>query len=226
MRRSRGTRRLVFASSGAVYGSTTTTRPIAEDHTPGLVGHAYAASKIAAEAAVQSHAAAYGLQTVSCRFMNTFGPGDWHTSRLVPGAVQRLIDRRPYDFGERDDGSSKLDFIHVDDMARAYLAAGAKLDDPQVNRSAINFGSASPRPIRDVAEAVSQAFDGTLRKAVFRGGRRKKPLRKSLDIGKARRLLKWSPQIDFDRGLADTVAWYRQHAEISAGAETAATIRV
>lgn len=218
MRRSRAARRLVFASSGAVYGSLSATHPIAEDHPPGPIGHAYAASKIAAEAAVQSHAAAYGLKAVSCRFMNTYGPGDRHHSRLIPGAVQRLIEQRAYDFGDRDDGSTELDFLHVGDMAMAYLAAGEKLDAPEITGSVINFGSASPRRIRDVASGVSRAFDGVDRDPIFRGAKRERPLRKSLDIGRARRLLDWSPRIDFDRGLADTVSWYRER---SAGSRTA-----
>ncbi len=208
MRRSRNARRLVFASSGAIYGSLSCADPIAEDHPPGPINHAYAASKIAAEVAVHSHANAYDLKVVSCRFMNTYGPGDRHFCRLIPGAIQRLVKDQAYDFGDRDDGTTELDFLHVDDMACAYLAAGENLDDTDVNNTAINFGSAAPRRISSVVRAISHAFDGIERVPIFRGEKREQPLRKSLDISKARDLLDWQPRIDFESGLSDTVAWY------------------
>jgi len=210
MRRSRNARRLVFASSGAVYGSLSSTEPIAEEHPAGPLNHAYAASKVAAEAAVHSHATAYDLKVVSCRFMNTYGPGDRHFCRLVPGAIQRLIQGEPYDFGDRDDGSTELDFLHVDDMARAYLAAGENIDNAKINGATINFGSAKPVRISKVVCKISQAFDGIEREPTFRGAARKQPLRKSLDISKASDLLDWNPHINFESGVSETVAWYRQ----------------
>lgn len=206
MRRSRNARRLVFASSGAVYGSLSCTDPIAEDHPPGPINHAYAASKVAAEVAVHSHANAYGLKVVSCRFMNTYGPGDRHFCRLIPGAIQRLIKGQAYDFGDRDDGTTELDFLQVDDMARAYLAAGEKLDRADVNGAAINFGSANPVAISDVVRQVSRAFDGKNRTPIFHGAKREQPLRKSLDISKARDLLDWRPTVDLAQGITATVA--------------------
>ena len=206
MRRSRDARRLVLASSGAVYGSVSASDPIREDHPAGPIAHAYAASKIAAEAAVESHSRAYGLHSVRCRFMNTYGPGDRHTSRLIPGAIQRLTNNQPYDFGDRDDGSAKLDFLHIDDMCRAYLAAGENLESPEVSGRAINFGSATPIAISQVARQVSKAFDGTRREPIFDGEKRELPVRKSLDITRAKDLLGWQPQIELDQGIAETVA--------------------
>jgi len=208
MRRSRNAKRMVFASSGAVYGSLSCNDPIAEDHPPGPLNNAYAASKVAAEAAVHSHANAYDLKVVSCRFMNTYGPGDRHVCRLVPGAVQRLLSGEPYDFGDRDDGTTELDFLHVDDMARAYLAAGENLGSGDINGTAINFGCANPVAISKVVRLISQAFDGKTREPVFRGASRKQPLRKSLDISRAGEYLGWQPLIDLKQGLGETVASY------------------
>ncbi len=205
MRRSRLTRRLVFASSGAVYGSVSASDPIREDHAPGPITHAYAASKIAAEAAVESHSRAYGLHSIRCRFMNTYGPGDRHTSRLIPGAIDRLRNALPYDFGDRDDGSTELDFLHIDDMCRAYLAAGESLEAPEVSGSAINFGSGDPRAVSEVVRAVSRAFDGMERTGIFHGEKRDRPLRKSLDITSAKDLLGWSPLVSLEGGIAETV---------------------
>jgi nucleoside-diphosphate-sugar epimerase len=212
MRRSRHTRRMVFASSGAVYGSISCDDPIGENHPPGPIPHAYAASKIAAEAAVESHSRNYGLHSVRCRFMNTYGPGDRHTSRLIPGAIDRLLHDRPYDFGDRDDGTTELDFLHIDDMCRAYLAAGEKLESTDLENQAINFGSANSIAISEVTCKVSEAFDGTARTPIFHGEKRGIPLRKSLDIRRAKQLLNWQPQISLDHGIIQTL----EHSSYSA----------
>ncbi len=202
---------LVYASSAACYGATRERRPIPEDYAPQAFENPYAASKLAADALVRTYARCYGLRAVVCRFMNTYGPGDRNFSRLVPGAIRRLTEGRPYDFGDRDDGQTELDFLHVCDMTRAYLLAGLSLDT--VSGHAINFGSGSPLSVDWVTRCVSRAFDGKERTPLFRGKRQRIPRRKSLDIGKARALLGWAPQIAPEMGLAGTVAWYCENWE-------------
>ncbi|MEN9309331.1 MAG: hypothetical protein RL173_3263 [Fibrobacterota bacterium] len=202
-------RGLVFASSGAYYGATSTNQAIGETHPPLPALNTYAPSKVAADEMVRTYARVFGTRAAVCRFMNTFGEGDTNFTRIVPRAAQNLVKGVEYDFGDRDDGSSCLDFLHVSDMSRAYLALGEKLDQPGVHGEAFNIGSGKPTTTREITRLASLAYDGKVREPVFRGPIRITPVIKSLDISKAGRLLGWQPQLSMTDALQRTMSWYR-----------------
>ncbi|BCR80522.1 NAD-dependent epimerase/dehydratase family protein [Arachnia rubra] len=207
-RQERPDARFIFASSGAYYGDTTSSEPLPESASPLAAANLYASSKAAADLAVQGYAATYDLRAAVCRFMNTYGPGDTHRSRLVPRALALLASAGPFDFGNRDDGTSALDFLYIDDMVSGYLAVAEHLE--YGDSGAFNFGSGRCVPIAEVATRASVVWDGLSRVPVFSGARRAAPRRKWLDIRKARDLLGWEPRTDLDTGLAATVRWFRE----------------
>lgn len=205
-----GNRRdLVFASSGAYYGATTTDKPIAEDHPPLPAMNTYAPSKVAADEMVRTYARIYGTRAAVCRFMNTFGEGDSNFTRLVPRAARNLALAEPYDFGDRDDGSTQLDFLHISDMTRAYIALAENLDSGI--GEAFNIGSGCGRSTAEIARAASVAWDGSERTPLFRGAPRATPIVKYLDTSKAERALGWMPQMDLQDAMKRTMAWYRNN---------------
>lgn len=202
-------RRLVFASSGAYYGTTTTDLPLDEEAPPLTATNVYAPSKVAADVAVRTYARVYGMLAGVARFMNTYGPGDANFSRIVPRAARNLVQGGAYDFGDRDDGSTRLDFLHIRDMSGAYLRLAENLET--VSGQAFNFGGGVPIAVAEVARAASRAFDGLEREPLFRGRTPEKPVVKYLDIAKAERLLGWRPTLGLEKGLSDAMAWYRQN---------------
>ncbi len=202
-------RELVFASSGAYYGATATDKPIVEDHPPLPAMNAYAPSKVAADEMVRTYARVYGTRTAACRFMNTFGEGDSNFSRLVPRAARNLALGGPYDFGDRDDGSTLVDPLHISDMTRAYLALAENLDSAV--GEAFNIGNGRGRSTSEIARAASVAWDGAERQPVFRGKPSPTPLAKYLDISKAGRILGWKPEMDMQDALNRTMTWYRKN---------------
>lgn len=204
-------RRLVFASSGAYYGTTTTNRPIAEDAPALEATNIYAPSKAAADLVVRCYARVFGIKAAVCRFMNTYGPGDTNFSRIVPRAVQNLLRKDAYDFGDRDDGSTRLDFLYIRDMASAYLRVAENLET--VSGEAFNFGSGNPTSTHDLTRQVSRLFDGQAREPIFRGPPKAKTVIKSLDIRKAKERLGWQPSTPLEQGLSETIAWYRRFWE-------------
>jgi CDP-glucose 4,6-dehydratase len=196
---------VIFASSGAYYGATALDTPIPETAAPNVITNVYAASKIAADVTVQAYARAFGLKTATCRFMNTYGPGDDNVSRIIPRAIRLLLSNEAYDFGDREDGTSRLSYLHVRDMAAAYLAVASRLD--AVAGEVFNFGTSELLETRAIVELVSRLFDGVSREPRFAGPHR--GVAKRLDFSKAERNLEWRPRIDLATGLAETIAWYR-----------------
>ncbi len=203
---------LIVASSGAYYGTTSASEPLTEDDPPLVATNIYATSKVAADHAVRCYAAVYGLRTAVCRFMNTYGPGDTNFSRLVPRAIRNLLDGEPYEFGDRDDGSSRLDFLHIRDMCRAYIEVTEQLD--KVRGEAINFASGMPTSTRELADMISRLFDDVEREPAFNGPSRQRPLSKQLAIRKAKARLNWQPQTSLEDGLRETIEWYRRFMDV------------
>lgn len=201
------TQRFVFASSGAYYGTTSVTEPITEAFAPLPAANLYAASKGAADLAVQGYVKTFGLRAGICRFMNTYGPGDTNLSRLVPRALHNLRTAAGYEFGDRDDGTTELDFLHVYDMVRAYLHVADYLDRTPAGSldPVFNIGTGTATAVRTVAEMASVAFDGKLRAPIFTGAPKSAMVRKLLDTTKARDLLGWTPTISLADGLAQVM---------------------
>lgn len=202
------TKRLIFASSGAYYGTISSADSIGEDDPPEVATNIYAPSKAAADLAVRCYAKIYGLKAVACRFMNTYGPGDTNFSRLVPRAAKNLIERSPFDFGDRDDGTTVLTYMHVRDMASAYIRTAERLDT--LAGEALNFGGDRALSTRDMASLCARVFGGEAREPSFHGARREVPLRKVLDTRKARETIGWEPETPLEEGLRETFAWYRE----------------
>jgi nucleoside-diphosphate-sugar epimerase len=197
---------LVVASSGAYYGTTTTDQPIPETAAPLAAANLYAAGKAAADLAAQGYAHTYDLPVGVCRFMNTYGPGDTNESRLIPHALQLLRNDLPYDFGSRDDGTTRLDFLHIDDMISAYLAVAKFVRTNGGHDAVFNIGTGSATSTAEVARALSCCFDGRERTPIFSGADRAVPVVKYLDVAKARAVLGWSAGVDLRNGLRQVVA--------------------
>jgi CDP-glucose 4,6-dehydratase len=208
IRGSTRTKRLIFASSGAYYGTISRADTIREEDPPLIATNIYAPSKAAADLVVRSYAKIYGLKAAVCRFMNTYGPGDTNFSRLVPRAAKNLLDGAAFDFGDRDDGSTVLTYMHVRDMASAYIRMAEQLDD--ITGEAFNFGGDRPMSTREMASLCARVFAGEDREPGFHGPRREVPLRKVLDTQKAREVLGWTQETSLEEGLRETFAWYRR----------------
>lgn len=208
MRTTQACKSMVFASSGGHYGATTEDAAICEDQLPAAAANIYGASKSAADTIARAYSQIFDLNVVACRFMNTYGPGDLNFSRIIPRAIRNLLLNSDYAFGNRDDGSTRLDYLFIRDMTEAYLAAAEHI--AEVRGQAFNFGSGVARSTSEVARMVSVVFDGEERQPVFSGAPRAKPIVKYLNITKAENRLNWKPQTSFEQGLSETVDWYKK----------------
>lgn len=198
--RDAGVRRVVLTSSGAVYGEQAE-QPVRESRRPNPQSP-YAVSKLAAEYYVRTIGALWGIETVILRVFNAYGPGQ----RLPPAhppVVPRFLWQARHGgsliiFGG---GGQTRDFVYVDDVVDALAAAATASD---VDRRIINVGSNNETSINELASLVSAAVGRdveVLHSPAESGG----VGRLCADIGTARRLLGYEPQVDLARGLRLTL---------------------
>jgi len=189
-------RRVVFASSSSVYGNTGTL-PRVESQFPDPISP-YAVSKLAAERYCVSCARVYGLETVTLRYFNVFGPGQDPTSQYA-AVVPRFI--AAIDAGEpvpiHGDGEQSRDFTYVDNVVEAnVLAAEASEASGQV----LNIATGEPRSVNELADTIGDVLGKPVEKEYL--PERTGDVRDSwADVAAARRLLGWEPRVALEEGL-------------------------
>ncbi|HEY7349258.1 MAG TPA: SDR family oxidoreductase [Ktedonobacterales bacterium] len=203
--RDAGVRRVVFASSCALYGNEPTL-PKEESMTPCPLSP-YALHKLTGEHLCRLFTQLYGLETVALRYFNVFGPGQNPNSEyaaVIPRFLTALLEgRRPVVFG---DGEQTRDFIYIENVVRAnLLAAEASRAVGQV----INIGSGEQRSLNALLGVAGDLL-GARVQAEYREAR-VGDVRDSLAaIQRARSLLGYELIIGFQEGLERTLAALRQ----------------
>ena len=206
---------LVFASSGAYYGATDTKGAIGEDEAALVASNIYAPTKAAADLAVRCYARIYGLPTATCRWMNTYGPGDLNFSRIVPATMKRLHRGRRGCI-DGTDGTNVLEVLHVRDMIEAYLAVAANIERAEVRGQAFNFGGGAPLQLTYIARETARAWNdvnGTNIEIEPEITGPKIDSVKYLDISRAHEVLGWKPRISLEEGLRETAKWYADYLQ-------------
>ncbi|GAB6876170.1 NAD-dependent epimerase/dehydratase family protein [Thermaerobacter litoralis] len=196
-----GTRRVVFASSAAVYGNPQRL-PVDEDH-PLAPLSVYGRSKQTAEWLVEQYARGAGLEAVVLRLGNVYGPGQRPETGPVVARffLDALTGEGPVIHG---DGRQTRDFVYVADVARAFALA---LTGPA--GITVNVAGGMATAVGDLARRICQLVQGA--PALRYGPPRPGDIRHSvLANDRARRLLGWAPAVDLDAGLAATFRWYRE----------------
>jgi UDP-glucose 4-epimerase len=199
--RDEGVRRVVFASSSSVYGSSAPL-PAREDSPVDPISP-YGVAKLAAERYCVSFSRVYeSFETVVLRYFNVFGPRQNPRSQYaaaVPLFISAIAAGEPVTiFG---DGGQSRDFTFVDNVIAANLAAA---DAGGANGRIFNVAAGAPNSVEELVETVARLLD----KPAERQYRPPRPgdIRDSYaDIGAAREVLGWSPTISFEDGLRRTV---------------------
>jgi UDP-glucose 4-epimerase len=205
--RSAGVRRVVYAASSSAYGDTPTL-PKHEEMLPNPISP-YAVAKLAGEYYMRSFARVYGMETVSLRYFNVFGPYQDPTSQysgvLALFCSKMLAGQTPTIFG---DGSTSRDFTFIENTVHGNLLA-AEAPAEKVSGKVINLATGVRITLNEVVEVLRDitGYAGPVSYAPERTG----DIRHSLaDISQASALLDYKPVVDFKQGLRRTVEWYRQ----------------
>lgn len=202
-----GVRRVVYASSSSVYGDDPTL-PKVETQTPRPISP-YAASKIMGEYYCRIYSQLYGIETVSLRYFNVFGPRQDPESKyaaVIPRFITAALVGEPAEV--HGDGLQSRDFSYVDNVVSANLLAGRA---PGVSGEAFNIACGSRYSLLDVLDAIEKGLGRKVerRHEESRAGDVKHTL---ADISKAKSMLGYEPLVDFEEGMRRTVDWFRQAA--------------
>ena len=198
--RDAGVKRVVYASSSAVYGDSPTL-PKREDMPTDPLSP-YAVNKLAGEQYCKTFTLVYGLPTVSLRYFNVFGPRQDPNSEyaaVIPAFARAMLEgRRPTIYG---DGLQSRDFTYVSNVVAANLLA---CEREEAVGKALNIACGQRITLLELVEKLNSVL-GTKLQAVMEAGRKGDVKHSQADISGARARLGYSCEVDFEEGLALTV---------------------
>lgn len=178
----------------------------------------YAITKFVQERLVLNVAPAYDMQAVALRLFNVFGPGQAlsnpYTGVLAIFAAALLNGRAPSVF---EDGEQRRDFVHVEDVARAFVLA---LEHPDAPGGVFNIGSGDSVSIREVGEMIAEAMGRSDLSPTILGKARTGDIRHCFaDITQARQVLGFEPRRSLRSSLGELASWVRRQQAIDRAAE-------
>ena len=199
-------KRFIYASSCAIYGDDPTL-PKREEMVPNPLSP-YALHKQVGEEYGRLFCRLYGLETISLRYFNVFGPKQDPNSiysAVIPRFIGAILrGRPPVVFG---DGEQSRDFVFIGDVVYANLLAMAAR---RVRGETVNIASGRRTALNQLLEVLGTIL-GEGVKPIYQRPRKGDIRHSSADIQKARRLLKYQPKTDLVKGLKETVRYFRSH---------------
>ncbi|MBF0499563.1 MAG: SDR family oxidoreductase [Candidatus Riflebacteria bacterium] len=203
--RDAGVRRFLFASSSAIYGDAPEL-PKTEDHMPKPISP-YALHKLASEHYLQLFKNLYGLETVSFRYFNVFGPRQDPKSEyaaVIPKFITRMLaGKAPIIYG---DGLQTRDFIFVKDVVAANIMASHESAAPG---HVFNLARGNSITLRELVAMLNEVIETSfVPEFAPPAAGDVRDSQASVDL--ARKLLKFEPKVSMTDGLRQTVEWYRK----------------
>jgi UDP-glucose 4-epimerase len=195
-----GIRRVVLASSGAIYGEQDI-QPLPEGQTP-RPASPYAVSKLAAEYYVATIGRLWGIETVSLRIFNAYGPGQ-HLTASHPPVIPYFLRQATHNGSlvVHSDGSQTRDYVYVDDVVSAMIAAATA---PNINGLVINVGSGVETSLRSLVKLVMDVT-GSQSNVVYNAQTSGGVSRLCADLSLAGQKLNYKPAIRLEEGLRLTL---------------------
>ncbi len=202
-------KRVVYAGSSSVYGESPTL-PKREDMPPDPISP-YAVAKLAGEHYMSSFYRVYGLETVTLRYFNVFGPyqdaASQYSGVLAKFITLLLCGEQPTIYG---DGEQTRDFTYIDNVVSANLLS-CSAAAAQVAGKVMNAATGKRITLNKTFEVLKEmtGYSGSAHYGPERAGDIKHSL---ADISLAEQLMGYKPVVGFEEGLARTVSWYRTQA--------------
>lgn len=198
-------KRVIFASSSSVYGETDEF-PEKESQELKVISP-YAATKLAGETYCRVFAKIYGLETVSLRYFNVFGPRQDPTSQyaaVIPIFIMQMLKgESPQVHG---DGKQSRDFSYIDDVVRANLLSCTQ---PNITGEAFNVAGGGCVSVLEIVKELNQIMGKEI-KPEFTPPRSGDVKQTWADMSKIKRLMNHQPEIKFKEGLKITLKFFEE----------------
>jgi len=192
-------KKVIFASSCAIYGDTSPYTKTRETHKPAPASP-YALSKLIGEYYCSMYYQLYGLPTIILRYFNVYGPNQKINSNyaaVIPSLISRLrSNQKPIIYGA---GKQSRDFIYIDDVVCANLIA---LRSPKkISGQIFNIGTGKPISINQLLATIKKLTGQNQIQPIYKPAKPEDIAKSCADISKARAMLKYQPKIDLKTGL-------------------------
>lgn len=202
--RDAGVKRLVYAASSSAYGDTPTL-PKIETMLP-MPLSPYAAAKLMCEYYCSVFYKVYGLETISLRYFNVFGPYQDPTSQYaaaIPAFVTSILkDKPPTIYG---DGEQSRDFTYIENVVHANLMAAMA---QETKGQSVNIACGDSVTVNQIIEMINQIVDKDV-KPIYTDPRPGDVKHSLADISLAKEIIGYEPKVEFREGLEKAIAWYR-----------------
>ncbi|MBN2304476.1 MAG: SDR family oxidoreductase [Anaerolineae bacterium] len=204
--RDAGVKRVVYSASSSAYGNVDSEFK-SEEMTPNPLSP-YAVAKLAAEMYCKAFTNVYGLETVAVRYFNVFGPRQDPLSAyaaVIPKFITAMLDDSPPPV--EGDGLQSRDFTYIDNVVHGNLLA---CHTPGVAGETFNIACGGRINLLDMIEILNRLMGKNI-KPLFMDPRPGDVKHSRAAINKAREMLSYEPIVEFDEGLARTLAWYESN---------------
>jgi len=201
-----GCRRVVYAGSSSAYGDQAES-PKRESMRPAPLSP-YAVNKLVGEYYLRAFHECYGLETISLRYFNVFGPRQDPKSQYaaaIPAFVSAILnDKPPTIYG---DGEQTRDFTYIDNVVHGNMLAAKA---PKLSGEVINVACSESVTVNHAIELINKLLGKNVKPihTDIRPGDIKHSL---ADISLARKIIGFEPVVKFDEGLRRAIEWYREN---------------
>ena len=204
--RDAGVKRFVYAASSSAYGDTPTLPKV--ESMPANPLSPYAAAKLAGEYYCSVFYEVFGLETISLRYFNVFGPHQDPTSQYaaaIPAFVTAILkDEPPTIYG---DGQQSRDFTYIDNVVEANLLAARA---EQTKGEVINVACGKAVTVNAIIDMINELLEKNI-KPIYTAPRPGDVKHSLADITAAEKLISYKPTVLFKQGLEKSIDWYRDN---------------
>ncbi len=204
-RRSKTVKKVIVASSDKAYGQH---KVLPYKENASLQGsHPYDVSKSCADLIAHTYYNTYDLPVCITRCGNFYGGGDLNFNRIVPGTIRSVL------FNEspviRSDGSFIRDYIYILDAVNAYILLAEKMDNKEIHGEAFNFSNEIQLTVLELTRLIIKQMKRDDLKPVVLNEVSGEIEHQYLSAEKARKKLNWKPIYNIEKGMIETIAWYK-----------------
>ena len=198
----------IYSSSDKAYGELNKRKSYIENDCL-KSDYPYDVSKSASDLICQSYSKTYNLKVGIIRCGNIFGPGDFNLKRLIPEVILSTLKNKR--FVIRSNGKSTRDYVYVGDVVKAYVLLMNKLLASSTKLRTYNVSSNFNYSVKEVVNIILKYMKASKLVPLIMNNSRQEINFQRLNYSKIKKELNWKPSIKIQKGIIDTIKWYKKY---------------